>query len=334
MKEGRYYCYYKPTYINGYEQYLEKDIDFNYLQAYEGVCRDEFILNDDYVLSQEFKDMLSKYKGFQTEKFATQIFDQCFTRSYTVEFAMNPNFKEFKNKFLNGAATKPMIFIYCPALYMSRYIGEFKEVLKNYTDVFDVYYTDDEKQASRVFYTKEFPDIFPYVVVVDTKKKKALKSEAGTLKELTLENNNFYFSKYREIIFFNDIQKNLNKLIDKYLDGEVHHFYQSEKMQQETRVKKVCAATFEEQIVKNLKVQQCIVEVFKHDCPSCAFNGKVFNVFSRKLEKHGYLSKLPCYRLSIDNKIPYLGNFGYSPIYMYVRKQGDKIVEIKTLDAP
>jgi len=52
-----------------------------------------------------------------------------------------------------------------------------------------------------------------------------LKSSAGTLHELTLENNNFYFNKYREIIFFNDIQKNLNKLIDKFLDGEAHHYY-------------------------------------------------------------------------------------------------------------
>jgi hypothetical protein len=55
-----------------------------------------------------------------------------------------------------------------------------------------VYYTDNEKEASRVFYTKEFPDIFPYVVIVDTKKKKGLKSEQG-LKELSLANNNFYF---------------------------------------------------------------------------------------------------------------------------------------------
>jgi hypothetical protein len=81
-------------------------------------------------------------------------------------------------------------------------------------------------------------------------------------------------------------------------------------------------------------VKQCIIEIFKHDCPSCAFNGKVFNVFSRKLEKHGYISKLPCYRLGIDNKVPYLGNFGYSPIYLYVRKEGKDIVELKTLDPP
>jgi hypothetical protein len=52
------------------------------------------------------------------------------------------------------------------------------------------------------------------------------------------------------------------------------------------------------------------------------------------LEKHGYLDQLPLFRLSIDNKVPYLGNFGYSPIYIYLRKQGTDIVEIKTLDPP
>ena len=148
------------------------------------------------------------------------------------------------------------------------------------------------------------------------------------------ESNDFYPQKYREIIFFNDIQKNLNKLIDKFLDGDVHHFYQSERMHQDTRVQKLCSASFESTIVKNPLVEQCIIEVFKHDCPSCAFNGKVFNAFSRKLEKHMMLHRLPCYRLAIDNKVPWLGNFGYSPIYLYIRKEGEKIVEIKTLDAP
>jgi len=40
------------------------------------------------------------------------------------------------------------------------------------------------------------------------------------------------------------------------------------------------------------------------------------------------------YRLSIDNKVPFLGNFGYSPIYMYVKKRGNDIIELKTLDPP
>lgn len=87
---------------------------------------------------------------------------------------------------------------------MSRYVGDFSAVLKNYTEVFDIYYTGDEHEAKRFFYTREFPEIIPYVVIIDTQKKKALKSEAGK-KELTLENNNYYFQKYRELIFFNNI---------------------------------------------------------------------------------------------------------------------------------
>ena len=61
----------------------------------------------------------------------------------------------------------------------------------------------------------------------------------------------------------------------------------------------------------------------------------MFNAFSRKVEKHGYGTELPLFRLSIDNKIPYLGNFGYSPIYMFVKKDADNyITECFTLDPP
>ena len=369
MKPGNFYCYYKPSFVNGFEQYIDKDIYFEYLQAFEGVARDEFSPNKEYLQSEEFRLLLTRTNGIQTESFANEIFDRCFSRTFNVEFVFNPNFKEFRHKYLNGAE-KPMLFIYCPPLYMSRYVGEFKEVLKNYQEVFDVYYTDDTEKAGALFYVKEFPEIFPYVLIVDSKKKKILDNlyqpkttsdalvketisegseqitgeqldsnkpasslEAeGLLKRDEKDRQNFYFHKYREIIFFNNIQKDLNKLIDKFLDGEVHHFYQSEKTQQNTRVKKISSLTFEQEIVKNPYVTQCIVEVFKHDCPSCAFNGKVFNAFSIKLEKHGL--QLPLYRLAISNKVPWLGNFGYSPIYLFIKKQGNEIVEIKTLEGP
>ena len=32
-------------------------------------------------------------------------------------------------------------------MFMSRYIGEFKEVLKNYKEVFEFYYSGNEKEA-------------------------------------------------------------------------------------------------------------------------------------------------------------------------------------------
>lgn len=117
---------------------------------------------------------------------------------------------------------------------------------------------------------------------------------------------------------FNKIQEDLQKLIDAFLDDDLSMFYQTEKLRQATKVKEICADNFEKEVIQNNDVRNFLVEVFKHDCPSCAFNGKVFNAFSKKVEKHGYETDLPMFRLSIDNKIPYLGNFGYSPIYMYV----------------
>ena len=40
------------------------------------------------------------------------------------------------------------------------------------------------------------------------------------------------------------------------------------------------------------------------------------------------------YRTCIENNIPYLGNFGYSPIHLYVKKDKGtgKIVQIQTLE--
>ena len=54
MKKGAFYIYFKPSFINGFEQYLEKDINFNFLQAFEGVCRDEFVPNIGFFSSEEF----------------------------------------------------------------------------------------------------------------------------------------------------------------------------------------------------------------------------------------------------------------------------------------
>jgi hypothetical protein len=38
--------------------------------------------------------------------------------------------------------------------------------------------------------------------------------------------------------------------------------------------------------------------------------------------------------MDISNRIPQLGKFGYSPLYILVRKDREKIVEILTLPTP
>ena len=66
MEPGKYYCYYKPSYVNGFAQFVGQDIDFPYLQAFEGICRDEFIPNEEFINSEEFKEELKQTNGIQT----------------------------------------------------------------------------------------------------------------------------------------------------------------------------------------------------------------------------------------------------------------------------
>jgi hypothetical protein len=58
MKPGVFYCYYKPSYVNGFGQFVGQTIDFPYLQAYEGVCRDEFQPDLDFIKSETFQQEL------------------------------------------------------------------------------------------------------------------------------------------------------------------------------------------------------------------------------------------------------------------------------------
>lgn len=105
----------------------------------------------------------------------------------------------------------------------------------------------------------------------------------------------FYFAKYKEPIFMNNMQGEIDKFLTSFLEGSHKPFLNTEKMIQKSKVRKICSDNFQSEVLKNPAFQECIIEVYKHDCPSCNYNGKVFNVFSRKLERYGLLDKLPCF---------------------------------------
>ena len=90
-------------------------------------------------------------------------------------------------------------------------------------------------------------------------------------------------------------------------------------------------------VVNNPDVKQCVIEVYKHDCPACKFNGTLFDVISQKMYKHGYLNQMPLYRMTVDNLTPYLGRFKYTPMFIYLKKKDDdltQISEIETMHPP
>lgn len=115
LEPNKFYAYFKPSYINGYESLVDKDLNIEYLQAFEGICRDEFTPNLDYISSDEFMEEISKHKNQFNEKLIHENFDSAFNRTNSTEFLMNPN---FKSRWLSQKADQPQWFIYIPDEYM------------------------------------------------------------------------------------------------------------------------------------------------------------------------------------------------------------------------
>lgn len=69
-----------------------------------------------------------------TSKVANTHFDQVFERMQSdVQFNLNPNMRKLRRLLKsegNDHDQKPVIFVYSPQLYMSRYVNEFTAVLK------------------------------------------------------------------------------------------------------------------------------------------------------------------------------------------------------------
>lgn len=80
--------------MNGFGSYSGQDIDFSFLQACEGVCRDEFVPDVSYLTCEEYKKAVGDKP--MTEDIAKAVFDKCFKRSYNVQFLFNTDMKEFK----------------------------------------------------------------------------------------------------------------------------------------------------------------------------------------------------------------------------------------------
>lgn len=77
-----------------------------------------------------------------------------------------------------------------------------------------------------------------------------------------------------------------------------------------------------------------MIEIIKDHCPACFIAKFNTNMISRKLYDKGLLDQIPFYRMKIYNQVPWLGDIPHSPIHLYIRKEGDSIVEIKLLDSP
>jgi hypothetical protein len=86
--------------------------------------------------------------------------------------------------------------------------------------------------------------------------------------------------------------------------------------------------------LENPDFDQGIIEIWKEHCQACAFAKPIFSAFSRKMHKHGYQNEIGLYRMKLNNQSKFLGNFAFSPMYLYVKKNAaGELIEIETIPA-
>ena len=67
------------------------------------------------------------------------------------------------------------------------------------------------------------------------------------------------------------------------------HFRTEERKHEGTKVVEVVTGDFKEKVIST--DEKCVVlEVYKKDCDSCHYNGRMFDVFSQKLGKRKRLN--------------------------------------------
>ena len=67
--------------------------------------------------------------------------------------------QEFREKYKYGKnAERPMLFIYWPSVFMKEYIQDYQAILRDYDDMFDVFYCSDVNEARLYFNMDEMND--------------------------------------------------------------------------------------------------------------------------------------------------------------------------------
>ena len=216
---------------------------------------------------------------------------------------------------------------------MSQTVSVWKSALSNYAEVFDFFYTDDEEFSHSHF--TPMPEGIPTVRIIDPSR------QTGVLKQKPLredqddrESTTFPFKTIVPVMP-NQIPTTLPKIIEKFIDGELRHYFEQESFGQwhkpnERLVREVTADNFEEIVLKDENIEQFIIEVYGKTCPGCAVSQVIFTALSEKLKKHGYSQQLPCFKICDKNNLPFLGNFMYTPQYLFVKKDKatGKIAEV------
>ncbi len=121
--------------------------------------------------------------------------------------------------------------------------------------------------------------------------------------------------------------------INEFIDGEASSKFESENIYRKSLVKTITQNSFAKEVLDG-EFDSCVVMVSKNGCPACAYNTPILSALMEKFERKGLAGKIPFFKMSSENTVPHLGSFNYTPIFLFLKKQGNNITEIFTMKPP
>eukprot|EP00826_Nyctotherus_ovalis_P003550 TRINITY_DN10726_c0_g1_i13.p1 TRINITY_DN10726_c0_g1~~TRINITY_DN10726_c0_g1_i13.p1 ORF type:complete len:422 (-),score=112.58 TRINITY_DN10726_c0_g1_i13:14-1279(-) len=165
-----------------------------------------------------------------------------------------------------------------------------------YSSDCDFVFTTNKQKLSARFHMGEVEENLPYLFVADPVKRLPI------ISPFTKQQVGSYPAVYSDVALLMFGVDDASKFLDKYFEGKLSDALQSKRMARPTLVKVLNKESFEE-MLKDESVEQCVMQVYKHNCASCYFNAKSFDALAWKLQKYGLWGKLRLYKLRADNEL-------------------------------
>ena len=87
--------------------------------------------------------------------------------------------EELKRKLKTGKdADRPILLLIWPEMFMSQYAQEFQTALRNYNEMFEVYYCRKEELVSDILNTRMMPKELVHMYIFDPKTLQPLEGQA------------------------------------------------------------------------------------------------------------------------------------------------------------
>jgi hypothetical protein len=202
IEQGKFYCYYTPSFLNSPDPtYTKTEVAHQLLlQSF----RDEFTpKNVDWENFLNQKSIESGRQGYITADLIDAVFDECFDRTYHIEFSAKPDFAAFKRMLKEGISDEedvtPKLFIYSREK-LDHHWPTIKEKLMLDEGVFDPYFSNNKDEVCEVFPVEKpnsylHPDSLLVIILDFQEKLKRVKRDKISGNNENLEDH-YWFRKF------------------------------------------------------------------------------------------------------------------------------------------